>query len=435
VRFGALWWAALAGCPSDLDPIDSDDDVGALVGILVTPATVVVPLGDEVQLTATGLREDRTTVDLTAVVDWSSTDGAVASVSGDLDAEGRIVGEAVGEAVVRASFDGVLSPDVAVRVTDAELVGLAVEPKTVSVGVGGEVRLRATAGFTDGSRSDASAQVRWITADGSVARVDASGLLVGAAVGETEVHAEWDNARAPAIPVTVVAAAEPDLVVDSVAFEPGPEEVTVTLRVRNDGDVGAADYWVDVFLDPATAPTPGDLGDEYFPMFYTEAGELSEVVFSLDAEPGAHELVVIVDGEGLVPESDESNTTTHAFDVGEEGGTNLVISYFDALVDATSVYYAIDVTNRGTAPIGPFYIDLWFDAASDPTASGVGDRYVRVDGLEPGETRAADFFEEMTCDFCWSWAMVDTNGEVVETVEDDNVAGPIVVDTPAGPRE
>jgi hypothetical protein len=417
----------LGACTDKLLPIDDTGDndserLGELIGILVTPEKVTLPLGEEVQLRATGLREDRSTVDLTAVVSWSSNNTAVASLSGNLDQEGIVTGQTVGTATIVAGQGAILSTPVTVTVTEAELLGLIVEPESVSLEAGDTVQLRATAAFSDGTRSDASSQVRWITGSGSIATVELGGLLTAVAPGNTEIIAEWEQQQATPLPVTVVSSAEPDLSIDTVVFDSSGDEVTVTVRIQNTGNVGASDYWADVFIDPVSAPQPGALGDPYFPLFYTEAGDTTEIVWTFTAAEGDHSLYVLIDSDNEVSESNESNNgSSHAFSVtGEIGGPNLVITYFDYVADSESIFYVIDVANTGGEDVGEFYIDMWVDSEEDPTASGIGDRYLRIPSLAAGETTFADFlFEDEFCVYCFSWAMVDTNQEVEETHEGD----------------
>lgn len=434
----ALMLLVLGACTDKLLPIDETGDTdneqtSELIGILVTPQRVTVPLGEEVQLRATGLREDRSTVDLTAVVEWSSTNPDVALLTGNLDQEGIVTGQTVGSATVVAGQGAILSPPVTVTVTQAELLGLIVEPASVSLEAGDTVQLRATAAFSDGTRSDAASQVRWITGSGAVATIELGGLLTAVASGSTEVVAEWQGHEADPLPVTVVSSAEPDLVIDTVTFDTSGDEVTVTLRIRNSGNVGASDYWADVFIDPETTPQPGDLGNQYFPLFYTEAGDTSEVVWTFTATAGDHSFYVLLDSDDSVEESNESNNgSSHAFSVsGEIGGPNLVLTYFDYVADSESIFYVIDVANTGGEDVGEFYIDMWVDSEEDPTASGIGDQFLRSPGLAAGETTSADFlFEDEFCIYCFSWAMVDTNAEVEETDESDNIVGPLEVESP-----
>jgi uncharacterized protein YjdB len=73
-----------------------------LVSIAVTPPMVSVSLGDRVTFTATGTYSDGTRGDLTRVVDWRSSDGAVA-IPSDSPFRNRVVAVGVGTATIRAT--------------------------------------------------------------------------------------------------------------------------------------------------------------------------------------------------------------------------------------------------------------------------------------------------------------------------------------------
>ena len=127
------------GCDSDLSPVDSGFDNEDVIGILISPEKVILPLGESVQLTATGLLENRTSRDLTPYVTWLTADASIAGVSNGLDQEGQVTGKAIGGTLVRAKLDEVTSTDVQIEVTEAELVGLAIEPKSITVQEGQSV--------------------------------------------------------------------------------------------------------------------------------------------------------------------------------------------------------------------------------------------------------------------------------------------------------
>ncbi len=423
----ALW----AGCSGP--GTDDTADLGDLVGILVTPEAVVVPVGGETQLSAKGLYDDRTSRDITAVVSWSSDQGSVASVSDALDEEGVLSGLSVGEATVVASVDGLESVPARVTVTDAELLGLTVQPEELTVEQGSEVQLQAMAAWSDGSRGDAAAQVRWITGDGGVAQLESGGLLVAAGQGNTTIHAEWDGVASDDVPVEVLSSATPDLAITGVEGVAGTDEVTLTVTVKNNGTAGAAWYWLDVFLDPSGTPGPEDYGDAYGLVEYTGPGESVTGSFSLPASVGAHEIYAAVDLVGEVEESNESNNAwsgSITVDDATNDGPNLAITYFDWLADESSIYYAVDVTNTGAESVAEFYVDLFIDAVSEPQLYDDGDEYVTVTSLGAGETLYADFLVETWCSYCWSWILVDGYDFIDETDETDNVAGPLEVESP-----
>jgi len=425
---------------------DTGDGVGTLIGILVEPDQVVVPLGGTVQLTATGLRDDRTSVDVTAAVDWVSDAPSVATVSTDLDHEGLLSGAAEGQTDVFASLNGIDSVPASVRVTSAALQGLTISPEQVTVEKGQTARLRAQAAYSDGSRADASAQVIWVTGDPSVETLETGGKLNAVEVGSTTVHAELDGQSSKNVPVSVIQGAKPDLTISSLAAETGQSTITVNVSITNQGSVGASDFWVDVFLDPDGTPAAGAIGDDFEPVFYADAGETVDLSFQLDAEAGSHAIWVVVDGDDAVTESDETNNTDQVnAQVGAEGGNNLTIHYFDYYADSEYILYFVDVYNGGTESVGPFWVDLWYDQPSDPSvaiqggAPCMGDDFQQVDLLGPGETAYLDFTAHVAeldaslsgCASCASWVMADTCNAVDELHEDDNVAGPLDVEVPA----
>jgi len=444
ILLGALAVGCNGGGLHPVDDTGDADDTGEetpdLLGILVTPERVVIPLGGEVQLTATGLLEDRSSLDVTAVVTWGSMDPAIAQVSDALDEEGIIRGLSEGKTEVYAETQGIRSVPVNVTVTAATLLGLTIRPAQVTAEVGQMVQLMAEAAFSDGSRSDASNQVLWGVGDPSVATMASGGKLNAVGAGNTNVHAEWEGIESALVPITVLQSAQPDLRVASVDAETGPQDVTLTITVQNAGDGGASDFWVDVYLDPPAAPQPGDLGDYYEPVFYVGPGEEVDVAVNFETTAGDHTVYVVLDTEDEVEESNEGNNTTSTGVTvgGRTGDPNLTISYFDYLADEETILYFVDVYNGGSKDVGNFYVDLWVHAEDDPTASGIGDEFLLVDGLEAGSTEYVYFEVDVAdllpayggCEYCWSWAMVDTNDYVEETNEDDNVAGPIEVEVP-----
>lgn len=423
-----------AGCKGGGD--GSAVDLDGLVGILVTPEAPVVPVGDEVPLTATGLFDDRSTADLTAVVDWHADDPGVASVSSDLDEEGVVRGESLGETTVWAEVEDISSSVATVRVTDATLLGLSVEPASVTLAEGDEVQLVAQAAWSDGTRGDASAQVRWITDDGTVAQLEPGGRLYAAGVGSTNIHAEWETFASNDVPVDVIdgdgggGGSSPNLRVSSVTGEGAGGLITLTITVANDGATGASGFWVDSFLDPSGTPEVGDYGDDYTYVDYVGPGSTVKVSASLDASEGSHTVAVLIDSEGAVAESDEGdNVWSGSVSVGgaSESGPNLTPTYFDWLADWDYIYYYVDIYNGGTEGVGPFYVDLYVDSSYEPSVPSDGDDWVDVTWLDAGDTTYADFLIETTCGDCSSWVLVDSYDEVDETDEDDNAAGPLDV--------
>lgn len=419
-----------------VDPVDSDEPIdGALLGILITPESPIVSVGQALQLTATGLMEDRSSRDLTAVVTWRVDDDHIAIVSDGLDEEGALNALSVGSTTVWAELDGLESVPVTVKVTDAQLMGLTIGPSELDLSVGDSVQLTAQAVFSDGSRADGVGLVRWITGDGDVAQIASGGRLSAAAVGSTEIHAEAQGVSSNVVPVEVKAAqpsAKPDLTVQGVSAEAGGGVITATVTVGNPGTAGAGDFFVDAFLDPSVPPVVGDYGDDYSLVDWVSAGGTKQLSFSFPAEPGSHTLYVLVDSDASVTESNESNNRSEdtITVVDESTGPNLTVTYFDWLADETSLYYAVDVYNSGTEAVAAFYVDVYVDQTSAPVVPSDGDDFVEVTSLAAGDTAFADFLLETWCASCRSWVLVDSYDDIEETDESDNVAGPLTVVSP-----
>jgi len=401
-----------------------------LLGILVSPETVILPVGDTVQLTATGLLEDRSTIDLTHVAEWQTTDSAIVAISGGFDEEGIISGAAVGTAYVRATLQGVNSVVAEVAVTNAALMGLAVEPTEVTIEAGAEVQLVATAVYSDGSRADSSAQVRWITADSAVARIESGGRLVASGTGTTAIRAQWEEVLSNDVPITVLTSARADLKFTDGIVEGGNDSFTTVVTLSNTGSGGATNFYIDLFLNPSSQPTSGDYGDEWQLVDYLGPSESVDLTLSKDSvSTGEHDIVMTVDLDDEVDESNESNNSYElSVEVGySDGGPNLTVTTFEAILDEEGTYYVVDISNTGSEDVGLFYVDLYTDQLSAPEVGEDGDRYLEVDGLKAGETESTDFYIESPCDGCWSWIFVDSYDNVAETNETDNIEGPLSV--------
>ncbi len=401
-----------------------------LTAILISPEAAVVPIGETMQMVATGIYEDRSTADVTAFVEWDTSNAAVASVSNGLDAEGLLEALQLGSTNIGATLGGVDSAISSIEVTDADILGLTVEPGSVSLASGETVQLTAFAAYSDGSRSDASSLVRWITGNGSVAKVDGTGLLEGAGEGSTTITAQWEDLQSEAIDVSVEASGQPNLTISQFEGEAAGDTLTLSITIENNGTLGASGFWVDVFVDPSTTPSPGDYGDAYAWGDYLGEGATEFFTASLTVDSGSHNVWVLLDTAQSVDESNESdNTASATISVGssQQAGPNLQISYFDYLADGESVYYYVDVTNSGTDDVGSFYVDLYMDAYSTPALYEDGDDYVTVKSLAAGESAYADFLFDVTCSVCSSWVQVDSYDYIEETDESDNIAGPLSV--------
>lgn len=141
-----------------------------------------LPAGLSEPLTVTGTFSDGSTQDLTAQVAWTSSDGAVATVSAAPGAEGLVRAVAPGTAQVTATLFGV-SAAAEVSVTSAVLQAVTVTPSVARVAAGYQVRFAATGTYSDGGTYDVTRSAGWSSSEPAVATVVALGPSAGTATG------------------------------------------------------------------------------------------------------------------------------------------------------------------------------------------------------------------------------------------------------------
>lgn len=413
--------------PSVVDP-------DRVLGLLVQPEAVILPMGHTVQLRAIALDLDHEHVDLTHMVDWSARDVAVAGISSELDEEGLLRSVSPGTTLVEASWEGLAGEPVRVDVTDAQLERLTVTPDAVQLTVGDSVELSAFGSFTDGASGDLSGQVRWHTDDPDVARIDENGRLTTAGAGRAEVWASWDEQESEAVSVDVVEPetvepAELGLTAVSGRIEDGRAEVSAT--VINRGQSSATDFFVEVYADPGSSPEVGDVGQAWDWVDYLGPGESTTVDLSFTAWDSEHELVLLVDSGGTVVEANEADntfSTTITEIAPPPSGPDIVVDRLSAWTESGRVFYELDITNHGNESAGWFYVDIYTDRSAAPTVGTHSDSFTSLSSLAAGATTTVTLTTPIpSCSPCTSWALADSYDTVAEVDEFNNTWGPLTV--------
>ena len=148
--------------------------------------------GLKVQLTATGTYSDASTADITKSVTWASDSTAV-SVSNASGTEGKASADAVGSSNLTATQGSVVSPKLAITVTAATPVSLAITPVNPSIQNGTSQQFKATLTYTDATTADVTAATTWsssTTATATISNASGSqGLATSIAPGTTTIGA------------------------------------------------------------------------------------------------------------------------------------------------------------------------------------------------------------------------------------------------------
>ena len=220
-----------------------------LQSIAITPPMPSVAAGTSMQLTATGMYSNATTMDLSAMVTWSSSAIATATVN----PAGLLQGLKAGGTTITATFGGVNGTANA-TVTAAVLTAIQVTPTNPSLALGTKRQLTAMGMFSDATTQDLTGQVTW-TSDADHVTVTMGGLVTAATLGSAIIKAQM-GAISGTTMVTATAA-----VLSSIAITPPAPSVARgrTLQLTATGtfsdattqDLTAAVQWASA--TPATA--------------------------------------------------------------------------------------------------------------------------------------------------------------------------------------
>jgi trimeric autotransporter adhesin len=153
-----------------------------LVSLGVTPANSSIAKGLKSQFSATGTYTDNSTQNLTAQVQWSSSDPTVATVSNAMGYDGLGSALTPGSVTITAALGGV-SASTVLTVTPATLVSIGVTPANPSIANGLTSQFIATGVYTDNSTQDLTASVAWTSSDVTVASISNATAFHGLATG------------------------------------------------------------------------------------------------------------------------------------------------------------------------------------------------------------------------------------------------------------
>ena len=161
-----------------------------LVTLQITPFSPTLLPGFTTSLVATGIYDDNTTRDLTALVTWSSSDPSVASVSNAAATRGQLSPLKAGAATVTATYQGVSGTD-AITVTAATLTAISVTPSNATIALHGSVAFTAVGTLSDASTLDITNYVTWLStvpAQASISNATGSrGVATGLATGTVTI--------------------------------------------------------------------------------------------------------------------------------------------------------------------------------------------------------------------------------------------------------
>src|SRR5260221_6604642 len=218
----------------------------ALAALSISGASGTLQKGLNRQLSASGTFSDGSTQDLTAQIVWSSSDGAVVTVSNAPGSEGMVHAQGAGTATVFANLLGI-SASAAMTVDAVSVTSVTISPANPMLPVGFSSHLYATAQYSDGSTHDVTAQAVWSSSNTAVATVSnaagSQGQDTGLASGTATVSAHFGGVQGSAT-LTVFSGK-----ISSIAITPA----TLTLAKGSSQRVVATGTWANGFSMDVTA--------------------------------------------------------------------------------------------------------------------------------------------------------------------------------------
>ncbi len=153
-----------------------------LTSLALTPATLTTHIGLRVPYRAVATFSDGTLFDVTTAAAWSSSNGAVASISGAAGTIGVATALGGGVTTIKAQLRTV-SGTAVLTVSSAALTGLTLTPSTATIPVGYWVRYAAMALYADGLSVDVTEQATWTTSAPLVAGAGNGAIYGGRVTG------------------------------------------------------------------------------------------------------------------------------------------------------------------------------------------------------------------------------------------------------------
>lgn len=263
---------------------------------------------------------------------------------------------------------------------------------------------------------------------------------------EAWVYADTNNVYAEANennnvygPVSVDLYAPPgksDLIVESVSHVVEGYSVRYTATIRNNGDATPGGFDVDIFAESSDEPsvTDGALSDAYTTVASGPApGQTMDVeILWNDAVQGSYLSWAVVDAFQQVTEKDENNNGFGpiAVEIEAVGGPELTIKSFEGEVIGGNGVFTVFIENQGTIDAGAFDISLYTSGSTEPTEESTPDETQRVnEGLAVDEEAISVTlnWENVPAGTHSIWVAIDSDNEVEEANENNNLEGPVVL--------
>ncbi len=187
--FVAAVAALAAGCGAGITTAPSSA-APTPTSLAISGVGATVTVGDTATLAATATHSDGSTLTVTGVAAWESSNAAIATVS----ASGAAAFLAAGEVDIKASYKGVShSIHVSVASPAPRITAIVVGGVGATALAGQTASLTAFAAFSDDTTVDVTSSARWESSNTTVATITAPGKVTFKAGGVVDLRATYSE--------------------------------------------------------------------------------------------------------------------------------------------------------------------------------------------------------------------------------------------------
>ena len=185
-----------------------------VTSIVITPNNTNLALGTSRHYAATATLQNGSTLNVTNLASWTSSNQTAATVNAGLVKATSNPSNA-GTTVITATYNGA-SANFTLSVNNVTVNSLTVTPIAATMPVGVTQRFAATAVFSDTTSQDITADATWTSGTPSVATINTPGVALSLTAGNTNITAAFGGVTSPAAALTVDSST-----LTSIAVSPG----------------------------------------------------------------------------------------------------------------------------------------------------------------------------------------------------------------------
>ena len=202
--------------------------------ITVTPSQESIPNGESQKYDAIGTYSSGNSINITKSVTWSSSDEAIAKMD---DFTARTI--AVGNTVVTATLNKIVSNEAKLQVTDATLVSLEIQRAGPSLAsessekfvVGTSIQSKAIGTYSDGSTRDVTDIVTWGTQTTDTVAVSQEGLISALKAGTANTYVAYQGIEDSDLISDIVEGEVHEASVTSLSVT-GPQDAALGITIK-----------------------------------------------------------------------------------------------------------------------------------------------------------------------------------------------------------